>query len=84
MDGVLAIAVAGLAIALAAALYVIQKRTDDIAALRFDAASRARSQARTEAERIADETDRAVGTLEALLPVGILHLDSRPTHRARQ
>ena len=75
MDGVLAIAVAGLAIALAAALYVIQKRTDDIAALRFDAASRARSQARTEAERVAEETNRAVGTLEALLPVGILHLD---------
>ena len=45
MDGVLAIAVAGLAIALAAALYVIQRRTDDLAALRFDAASRARTQA---------------------------------------
>ena len=76
MDGVLAIAVAGLAIALAAALYVIQRRTDDIAALRFDAASRARTHARTEAGRIADESDRAVATLEALLPVGILHLDA--------
>ena len=76
MDGVLAIAVAGLAIALAASLYVIQRRTDDVAALRIEAADRARTQARTEAERIADETDRAVGALEALLPVGVLHLDA--------
>ena len=45
MDDALLIAVAGLAIALAVALFAIQRRTDEIAVLRLDVARKNRTRA---------------------------------------
>jgi two-component system phosphate regulon sensor histidine kinase PhoR len=75
VDDVLLIAVIGLAIALAAALFAIRRRTDELDVLRLDVARRAQVRASEEAARTEAATVASVESLEAMLPVGVLHFD---------
>ena len=75
MDGVLLIALIGMAIALVAALVLVRRRTDELDSLRYDAGVRLAALAATEATRTATAKAGAVEAVEALLPVGVLHFD---------
>ena len=75
MDGVLLIAIIGLAVALVAALVLVRRRTDELESLRHDDRVRLAALAATEATRTEAAQARAVEAVEATLPVGVLHLD---------
>jgi two-component system, OmpR family, phosphate regulon sensor histidine kinase PhoR len=76
VDGVLLIAIIGLAIALVAALWLVRHRTDELETLRRGAESRLAALERSEAQRTAAAQARSLESLEALLPVGVLHFDA--------
>ncbi len=76
---------AGLAIALVAALLVIRRRTDETDALQFELARRTAVQATAAAASAADAAARSTTSLEELLPVGVLRFDAdRRIERANE
>ena len=75
VDGVLLIAIIGLAVALVAAMMLVRRRTDELESLRRDSGDRLAALAATEATRTAAAKAQAIEAVEAMLPVGVLHLD---------
>ena len=85
MDDVLLIAVIGLTIALAVALVGIRRRTDELDELRRDVARKNQTRAGAEAARTAAAMRESVESLEAVLPVGVLHFgQDRRIERANE
>ena len=85
VDDVLFIAVIGLTIALAVALVGIRRRTDELDELRRDVARKNQTRAGAEAARTAAATRESVESLEAVLPVGVLHFgQDRRIERANE
>ena len=73
MDGILVIAVVGLALALGAALYVIRRRADEVDALRSEL-DRTNEAAQAAADEAAARAAPVVDPVIELLPVGVVHL----------
>ena len=85
MDDVLLIAVIGLTIALAVALVGIRRRTDELDGCARDVARKNQTRAGAEAARTAAATRESVESLEAVLPVGVLHFgQDRRIERANE
>jgi two-component system phosphate regulon sensor histidine kinase PhoR len=75
VDGVLLIAIFGMAVALVAAMLLVRRRTDELESLRRVSGARLAALAASEATRTAAAEQQAIESVEALLPVGVLHLD---------
>ena len=72
----LLIAIIGLAVALVAAMMLVRRRTDELESLRRASGDSLAALAATEATRTAAAMAQALAAVEAMLPVGVLHLDS--------
>ncbi len=71
----LLIAIIGLAVALVAAMMLVRRRTDELESLRRASGDSLAALAATEATRTAAAMAQALAAVEAMLPVGVLHLD---------